>query len=61
MNNNNEKAEAIMFADWIKKNGYESDWFYSENDYLWYEKDSSDLTLTSTELYEVFLSNVEIE
>lgn len=59
MKNINEKAEAIMFADWIKNNGYESDWFYSENDYLWYDKDSNDLTLTSTELYELFLNEIE--
>ncbi len=57
MDNNNK---AIMFADWIKENGYENDWFYSENDYLWLDKDS-DHTLTSSELYDIFLGSIEVE
>lgn len=58
-NNNKKQMEAIiMFADWIKEKGYESDWIYSENAYLWCDKDSEH-TLTSTELYDIFLTEIE--
>ncbi len=50
--------KAIMFADWIKENGYESDWIYTENGYFWISEDS-DTILTSKELYSIFLETID--
>ena len=52
--------KAILFANWIKENEYESDFFFSNDNYLWYKKDDENGSLlTSNELYELFIEKSE--